>query len=84
MDDINLLLDKALAEVANLKDGEEFTLRDLFKGYEWNRISRGDRITLGTIFLNHVKKDSEIEHIGKNASGQWTYKKKAVGSPSER
>ena len=26
----------------------------MFKGYEWNRISRSDRLLLGTLFLNYV------------------------------
>ena len=43
MSDINVLLEKAVNETAELSDGEVFLLRDLFKGYEWNRISRSNR-----------------------------------------
>lgn len=36
---VNELLDIAKSELINLKYGEIFLVRDLFKGYEWNRIS---------------------------------------------
>lgn len=36
----NELLERALNETANLKSGEVFLIKDLFLGYEWNRISR--------------------------------------------
>jgi hypothetical protein len=52
MPTVNELLDKAIDELSNLLHGEVFLLRDLFKGYEWNRISRSDRLLLGTLFLN--------------------------------
>ena len=51
MSDINVLLEKAVNETAELSDGEVFLLRDLFKGYEWNRISRSTRLLLGTLFI---------------------------------
>lgn len=52
MPDVNTLLDMAIKEADNLFDGEEFLVKDLFKGYEWNRIPRKDRLLLGTLFLN--------------------------------
>ena len=52
MPNVNDLLSKAINETARLNKGETFIVRDLFKGYEWNRISRGDRLLLGTLFLN--------------------------------
>lgn len=47
---VNTLLDNAIAELQNLEDGEYFLIRDLFRGYEWNRIPRSDRLLLGTLF----------------------------------
>ena len=41
-----------------LTAGEKMSVRDLFKGYEWNRISRSDRLLLGTLFLNYVHNTS--------------------------
>ena len=52
MSAVNELLELAKNELVHLKYGEIFLVRDLFKGYEWNRISRSDRLLLGTLFLN--------------------------------
>jgi hypothetical protein len=49
---LNELLIIAESELQNIQQGEVILLRDLFKGYEWNRISRSDRLLLGTLFLN--------------------------------
>lgn len=57
MQNINELLDKAKGELSNLLSSEVLLLRDLFKGYEWNRISRSDRLLLSTLFLNYIKPD---------------------------
>lgn len=49
-------MEEAIRETENLNDGEVFLVKDLFKGYVWNRIPRKDRLLLGTLFLNHVSK----------------------------
>lgn len=75
MPTVNELLDIAKAELSNLHQGEVFLVRDLFKGYEWNRISRSDRLLLGTLFLNYIKNDNiGIVPIEKTSSGQQRYK----------
>lgn len=76
MPDVNKLLENALMETENVVPGEKFLLKDLFKGYEWNRISRSDRLLLGTLFLNYVKtfKDN-IVAVEKTSSGQQQYRK---------
>ena len=76
MPNVNDLLSKAINETARLNKGETFIVRDLFKGYEWNRISRGDRLLLGTLFLNYVNS----EHVNvapneKSSSGQQKYQR---------
>ncbi len=76
MSDVNNLLENAVMETKNVLPGEEFLLRDLFKGYEWNRISRSDRLLLGTLFLNYVKTDDNgVVPIEKTSSGQQRYLK---------
>lgn len=41
-------------------------MKDLFKGYEWNRIPRNDRLLLGTLFLNYVNKtNGKIQAVEK-------------------
>ena len=64
---VNDLLAQAIEETKHLNTNEIFLLRDLFKGYEWNRISRSGRLLLGTLFLNCV-------HTSITSSGQQKYK----------
>ncbi|NCC66112.1 MAG: single-stranded DNA-binding protein [Spirochaetia bacterium] len=76
MHDINVLLKTALNEAKNLEEGESFLVKDLFKGYLWNRIPRGERLLLGSLFLSHVSmNDYQIKVIHKGASGQQRYQK---------
>lgn len=75
MPNVNDLLDIAINETNKLNQGEIFLLRDLFKGYEWNRISRSDRLLLGTLFLNYINSSKgSIRSIEKTSSGQQKYK----------
>lgn len=75
MFDVNELLDFAIKETENLQDKEIFLVKDLFKGYLWNRIPRNDRLLLGTLFLNYVNKtNGKIKAIEKTSSGQQKYK----------
>jgi hypothetical protein len=74
MDDVNSLLKTALNEAKNLKEGESFLVKDLFKGYLWNRIPRGNRLLIGSLFLSYVgSHDCHITVIHKGASGQQRY-----------
>ncbi|MFI3214474.1 MAG: single-stranded DNA-binding protein [Eubacteriales bacterium] len=73
--DTNDLLSYAIGEIENIKVGEKILLKDLFKGYEWNRIARKDRLLLGTLFLNSVN-NNQIKNLStytKSASGQQQY-----------
>ncbi len=75
MPNVNELLVIAIEETINLNQGEIFLVRDLFKGYEWNRISRSERLLLGTLFLNYVNNtDGQIKAIEKTSSGQQKYR----------
>ncbi|HCR84116.1 MAG TPA: hypothetical protein DIW07_12075 [Lachnospiraceae bacterium] len=75
--DVNELLNSAIKETENLNQGEVFLVRDLFKGYEWNRISRSKRLLLGTLFLNFVNTSkASIQAIEKTSSGQQKYRVK--------
>jgi hypothetical protein len=78
MPNINDLLAIAISEISNIGSDEIFLLRDLFKGYEWNRISRSDRLLLGTLFLNYINTaNNEVTPIEKTSSGQQRYKRTA-------
>lgn len=76
MPNVNSLLETAVSETVHVLPGEVFFVRDLFKGYEWNRISRSDRLLLGTLFLNYVNTNQGlITPVEKASSGQQKYKK---------
>ena len=71
----NDLLTQAIEETKNLHADEVFLVRDLFKGYEWNRISRSDRLLLGTLFLNYVNTSgTNLRPIEKTSSRQQKYR----------
>ena len=74
MTDVNMLLTEAIKEAQNLYEGEVFLVKDLFKGYVWNRIPRKDRLLLGTLFLNSVNQmDADLKAIEKTSSNQQKY-----------
>lgn len=74
--DVNELLEAAVKETRLLQQGEVFLVRDLFKGYEWNRIPVKYRLLLGALLLNHVyNAGDEIEVISKTSSNQQRYRK---------
>lgn len=77
MFDVNSLLKQAVSETDNLKAGETFLVKDLFKGYEWNRIPRKTRLLLGSVFLNAVNTDQnlKIDVFEKTPSNQQKYRK---------
>ena len=76
MFDVNKLLDEAIKETEYLNDGEVFLVKDLFKGYFWNRIPRRTRLLLGILFLNHIQKTNGIiKTIEKTSSNQQRYQK---------
>lgn len=74
--EINELVDYSIRETSKLKFGELFLIKDLFKGYEWNRIPRSERLLLGTLFLNRIRSGCKgVKDIGKTSSGQQMYEK---------
>lgn len=74
--DVNSLLLAAINETENLKENEVFLVKELFKGYEWNRIPRSERLLLGTLFLNYVNNANlNIKPIEKTTSNQQRYQK---------
>ena len=74
--------DLLLAAQMSLRDvepGEIFTVRDLFLGFEWNRIPMGWRSQLGTAFNAYATGDEGrklMEDKGKNRQHQQQYLRK--------
>lgn len=76
MSNVNKLLEQAISEIDFVETEEIFLVKDLFKGYEWKRIPRSDRLLLGTLFLNYVNVVSKVViPIEKTSSNQQQYKK---------
>ena len=74
--DVNKLLEQAISKIDFVEAGEIFLVKDLFKGYEWKRIPRSDRLLLGTLFLNYINVVSKVVvSIEKTSSNQQQYKK---------
>lgn len=68
---------KALSEIKNLVPGEEFIVKDLFKGYEWKRIPKASRLTLGSEFFRYITSSSNqfpIVSTEKTKSNKQKYK----------
>ncbi|WP_345907478.1 single-stranded DNA-binding protein [Sphaerochaeta sp. UBA5849] len=76
MGDMNSLLQTAIDETKHVREGEIFLVKDLFKGYEWNRIAKRDRLMLGSLFLSYIgTHDCKVTIADKGASGQQRYLK---------
>ncbi len=74
--DVDVLLERALSEVELLEEEEIFLVKDLFKGYEWNRIPVKDRLLLGTLFLHEVHKEKvPVIAVEKTSSHQQRYQR---------
>jgi len=73
---VNDLLTIAQNEIDYVNVGETFLLKELFKGYEWNRIKISDRLLLGTLFLNYANTNADkIIALQKTSSNQQKYKR---------
>lgn len=76
---VNELLHIAKSELTKIKSREISLVPALFKGYEWDRISRSTRLLLGTLFLNYMKSDDiNVVPIEKTLSGQQRYIKEGI------
>lgn len=74
--DVDVLLERALSEVELLEEEDIFLVKDLFKGYEWNRIPVKDRLLLGTLFLHEVHKEKvPVIAVEKTSSHQQRYQR---------
>jgi len=73
---VNDLLTIAQNEINYVNVGETFLLKELFKGYEWNRIKISDRLLMGTLFLNYANTNADkIIVLQKTSSNQQKYKR---------
>lgn len=71
------LFDIAIRTLPEVEPGEIFIVRDLFRGFEWNRIKKGNRTKLGGVFYAYAQNAGAncVEPIGKTPQNQQIYKK---------
>lgn len=74
---LDQLLDTAISTVSEVTSGEKFIVRELFRGFEWNRIGKSNRTKLGGLFYRYVSEHPElsIEPLGKTPQNQQIYVK---------
>ena len=74
---MNPLLNIAINNLDNLKSGEVFLVKELFLGYEWNRLSAYERTNLGILFIDQVRNDPSLNviRLPKTASNHTRYKR---------
>lgn len=72
------LFDIAKASVNEVDSGEKFIVKDLFRGFEWNRIGKGNRTKLGAMFFAYAKDQGTqyIDVLSKTPQNQQIYMKK--------
>ena len=71
------LFDAAIKTLPDVESDEVFTVRDLFRGFEWNRIEKGNRTKLGSMFYAYAQGTgaSQIKPLQKTPQNQQLYKK---------
>lgn len=66
---------EAISTLQYVDKGEVFIVKDLFKGYQWNRIPKGLRTKLGSLFILYAEKEGRtiIKAIDKTPQNQQKY-----------
>lgn len=76
---LNELFEAACLSAATIvQSGENFRVKDLFRGVEWNRIPKGLRTKLGAMFFSYVTGEAKniYEPNGKTPQNQQIYTKR--------
>ncbi|MGL4912153.1 MAG: DUF1413 domain-containing protein [Romboutsia sp.] len=71
------LFNESVNTLSDLQSGEIFIVKQLFRGFEWERIQKGNRTKLGSMFFNYANNNgsSIIVPLGKTAQNQQQYRK---------
>lgn len=70
------LFSNAKLAISDLHPDEKFTVKDLFRGFEWNRIPKNLRTKLGMAFFRYANDEASdiIQPIEKTPQNQQRYK----------
>ncbi|MEG1415619.1 MAG: DUF1413 domain-containing protein [Clostridium sp.] len=72
------LFNQAVGTLSDLEPGEIFIVKQLFRGFEWERIEKGNRTKLGSMFFSYANNAGAeiIVPLNKTAQNQQRYEKK--------
>ena len=75
MRSVDALLDYVIMEIGNVPCGTVFSIKELFKGYEWKQISLNDRLHLGSLFLSFANNNPDrVMPLEKTSSNQQEFR----------
>ena len=72
------LFDTAVSTLRDVESGEVFIVKELFRGFEWNRISKANRTKLGAMVFAYAKGDIgslDFIPLDKTPQNQQKYRK---------
>lgn len=71
------LFNESVNTLSDLQSGEVFIVKQLFRGFEWERIAKGNRTKLGSMFFSYANNNgsSIIKPLGKTPQNQQQYLK---------
>lgn len=74
---LEVLINNAKNTIDDLNTHEVFIVKDLFRGFEWNRILKGNRTKLGSLFYNFAVNEggNQLKPLGKTPQNQQKYEK---------
>ena len=71
------LFNYAVFTLTEVQKDEIFLVKDLFRGFDWNRIAKGNRTKLGAMFFAYAQEKgaNDILPLGKTPQNQQMYKR---------
>lgn len=69
------LLNEAIQQLNNMDIGDEFLIRDLYRGIKWRKIPKDLRIQIGKLFFNYAESNKDkIEIMSKTTANHQQYR----------
>lgn len=74
MYDAQQVFKEAVDQLKHVEPGEDFCLKWLFRGIEWQRMSRSARLGAGILFRDYCENNDHIKILSKSSTGQQMYR----------